>query len=78
MVNSYVVKPYPMAKRMRDFFEGHLNLLNESVVFPTLFFRSESTKYWKRRVAVGQMPQDCEIEVDVDAESERLEDFPDV
>ena len=49
-VNSYVEKPYPMAKRMRDFFEGHSNLLRDSVVFPILFFRSESEKYWKRIV----------------------------
>lgn len=49
-VNSYVERPYAMAKKMRDFFEGHLNLLGESVVFPILFFRSKNVKYWKRRL----------------------------
>lgn len=48
--NSYLDRDYPMARKMRKFFDEHVDLLKGSVIFPLLFFRSESKKYWKTRL----------------------------
>lgn len=44
--NEFLTTDYPMAKRMREFFGSNLKLLEKSVIFPVIFFRSPSAKDW--------------------------------
>lgn len=49
-LNAYVETDYPMAKKVKRLFafEGGLELLSGSVVFPLIFFRAPSVAAWKR------------------------------
>jgi len=46
--NEYVSQDYPMAKRIRSFFESNNNLLETSVTLPVIFFRSKNVEYLKK------------------------------
>lgn len=46
--NEYSITGYTMAKKLRKFFENHMSLLDTSVAFPILFFRSKNVKSWKK------------------------------
>ena len=48
--NEYLTTNYTMAKKVRKFFENNLDLLEESVVLPILFFRSKDYQYWKNNI----------------------------
>jgi len=57
--NSYLIRKNRMAKRMQDLFRGNKKILEESVTFPILFFRSKDLDTWntvpkKKRVAMEQ------------------------
>jgi len=41
LVHEYICENYPIAKKMRNFFEGNLRLLETSVKFNLFFFRSK-------------------------------------
>lgn len=44
----YAEAKYPMAKQIQKFFGKNSELLEESVSFPILFFRSRNWNYWKK------------------------------
>jgi hypothetical protein len=46
--NVYVIRQNPMARKVRKFFDGHEKMLERSVAFTVLFFRSKNIKEWKR------------------------------
>lgn len=46
--HEYVKRDYIMAKKIRRFFEGHDRLLEQSVAFTVLFFRSRNFREWRR------------------------------
>lgn len=48
--NEYLTTNYTMAKKVRKFFESNLDLLEESVALPILFFRSKNYQYWKNNI----------------------------
>jgi len=48
--NEYLTKNHNMAKKVKLFFEGHHDLLEQSVVLPIVFFRSKDWDYWKNNV----------------------------
>ncbi len=48
--NSYRIKQYTMSRKMQKFFSGHKNLLEKSVTFPIIFFRSPRAKVLKKRI----------------------------
>jgi len=48
--NEYLTKDHNMANKVKLFFEGHYDLLEQSVVLPIVFFRSQNWKYWKNNV----------------------------
>lgn len=48
MKNEYLTRDYPMAKKIRAFFEENCDLLETSVTLPIIFFRSKNTKYLKK------------------------------
>ena len=39
-----------MARKMQNLFDNKMYYLKNSVVFPVLFFRSKSVKYWKKSI----------------------------
>jgi hypothetical protein len=43
-----VIRQNPMARKVRKFFDGHEKMLERSVAFTVLFFRSKNIKEWKR------------------------------
>jgi len=45
--NSYLIRKNRMAKRMQDLFSEKKKILEESVTFPILFFRSKDFDAWK-------------------------------
>lgn len=47
--NEYVTKEHRMAKKLKKFFYQHIDLLDSSVAFPILFFRSKNFRLWKKR-----------------------------
>lgn len=48
--NEYLTTDYSMAKKVRKFFGNNLDLLEESVALPILFFRSKNYQYWKNNI----------------------------
>ena len=48
--NEYFTTDYRMAKKMRLLFKDHLDLLEQSVALPILFFRSKNYQYWKKNI----------------------------
>ncbi len=46
--NEYISRDYPMAKKIRSFFELNYDLLETSVTLPIIFFRSKNMKYLKK------------------------------
>lgn len=50
--NEFVATDYPMAKRVRDFFNysESQELLNKSVILPLIFFRAPDVKNWKNKI----------------------------
>lgn len=46
-INSYILRDYPMAKKMKNLFEENELYLKHSVAFPILFFRSKNVQLWK-------------------------------
>ena len=48
--NEYLTTNYTMAKKVRKFFENNLDLLEESVALPILFFRSKNYQYWENNI----------------------------
>lgn len=57
--NEYLTTDYRMAKKMRLLFRDHLNLLEQSIALPILFFRSKNYQYWKQNI-----PKDIRIEME--------------
>ena len=47
--HEYVDRNYPLARKMRELFSNNLDLLEESVALPIMFFRSKDTKMLKKR-----------------------------
>ena len=47
IINEYALREYNMAKKIRKFFSDYEMLLDQSVAFPILFFRSKNFKEWK-------------------------------
>jgi len=48
--NEYLTTDYAMAKKMRSLFQDNLDLLEQSIALPILFFRSKNYQYWKQNV----------------------------
>lgn len=48
--NEYLTTDYRMAKKMRLLFRDHLDLLEQSIALPILFFRSKNYQYWKKNI----------------------------
>ncbi|MEX2192933.1 MAG: hypothetical protein WD717_06095 [Nitrosarchaeum sp.] len=46
--NLYIIKNYLMANKMKDFFQDSVDELEQSVVFPVIFFRSKNKRYWRQ------------------------------
>lgn len=46
--NVYVEKENPMARKMKNFFNGYTKLLEQSVAFTVLFFRSKDIREWEK------------------------------
>lgn len=57
--NEYLTTDYAMARKMRLLFRDHLDLLEQSVALPILFFRSKNYQYWKKNI-----PKDIRIEME--------------
>jgi len=60
--NSYLIRKNRMAKRMQDLFSEKKKILEESVTFPILFFRSKDMDTWKMVVPKkkrSEMEQFC-------------------
>ena len=47
--HEYKYRNYTLAKKMRKLFSSDLDLLEESVALPIMFFRSKDTKMLKKR-----------------------------
>ncbi|MGB9002735.1 MAG: hypothetical protein WCC52_02900 [Nitrosotalea sp.] len=47
--NEYVTKDYILARNLKKFFASDMTLLEGSVAFPILFFRSKDVKSWKKK-----------------------------
>ena len=48
--NEYLTTDYTMAKKIRLLFRDHLDLLEQSIALPILFFRSKNYQYWKQNI----------------------------
>lgn len=48
--NEYLTADYAMARKMRLLFRDHLDLLEQSIALPILFFRSKNYQYWKKNI----------------------------
>ena len=48
--NEYIATDYAMAKKVRLLFQDNLDLLEQSIALPILFFRSKNYQYWKKNV----------------------------
>lgn len=46
--NSYIDTDYKMSKRVRDFFDTRIDLIEKSTIFPLIFFRSPNISTWKK------------------------------
>ncbi|MCH7560656.1 MAG: hypothetical protein IIC67_04695 [Thaumarchaeota archaeon] len=57
--NEYISRDYPMAKKIRSFFESNYDLLESSVTLPIIFFRSKNLVYLKKNFP-KELQQDME------------------
>ena len=49
-VHEYVERKYRIAKKMRKLFEGQERMLDNSIAFTVLFFRSKDMRLWRKKI----------------------------